>query len=471
MRWDGSQDSRTTINSDQETPPIPRLREDRSTLNITRARREGLYLLLLGCVAFLLLGTALEDTSPAAMVDFRMMYFSARTLVQHFDPYNENEVLRISQAEGGNRPWDTASPRHVMQYIYLPTAFSLTAPFAILPWRPAHLLWLALTIGGLILAAALIWNLGNEYAPVVSGALIGFLLANSELLVVTGNVAGIAIALCAIAVWCFARERFVLVGILSLAMSLAAKPHDAGLVWFYFLLAGGVYRKRALQTLLATVAIGSLAVVWVWRVAPHWIEEWRSNLSALSTHGAMSDPGLASAGAHGLGMLVNLQPVVSFFRDDPRIYNMATYLVCVPLLLVWALVSLRSRPSPQRAWLAIAAIAALTMLPVYHRQQDTKLLLLTVPACAMLWSEGGSIGWLALLVNGAGFVLTGDLPWAILLGFISLMPPPATVIGTRILISVQVFPVPLILLSMGVFYLWVFVRRSPSHASPTGCDG
>jgi hypothetical protein len=165
-------------------------------------------------------------------------------------------------------------------------------------------------------------------------------------------------------------------------------------------------------------------------------------------------------------MVVNLQAVFSVFWDDPRIYNLASYLVCAPLLLLWVFVTLRSRSSPARAWLALAAIAALSMLPVYHRQQDTKLLLLTVPACAMLWAEGGLIGWFALLVNTAGFVLTGDLSWAILLGIISNLHLPATGLTGQILMAVQVFPVPLILLVMGVFYLWVYVRRCFAHAPP-----
>jgi hypothetical protein len=432
---------------------------------MTRARLDGLYLLLLGNAVFLLLGGALESTSHVATVDFRMSYYSARSLLEHRDPYQESEVLSAAQAEGGTRPWDDESSRHVMQYIYLPSAFCLTIPFAMLPWGLAHLLWLMLTAGGLIFASALMWLLCADREPVIAGALIGFLLANSELLLITGNVAGIAIALCVVAVWCFVRERFVVAGVVCLALSLASKPHDTGLVWLYFLLAGGVYRKRALQTFLVTVAVSLPAVLWVWHVAPQWIGEWQSNVAALSARGAMSDPGLTSAGAHGLGGLVSLQEVISFFWNDPRIYNPATYLICAPLLLVWALAALRYRPSPRTVWLALAAIAALSMLPLYHRQQDTKLLLLTVPACAMLWAEGGLTGWLALVLNSAAFVLTGDLPWVILLGLINNLHVPLSRLAGQLLIAVQVFPAPLILLVTGVFYLWVFVRRGRDQAS------
>jgi hypothetical protein len=158
-------------------------------------------------------------------------------------------------------------------------------------------------------------------------------------------------------------------------------------------------------------------------------------------------------------MLVSLQMAFSGFRDDPRFYNLASYLICVPLVLIWAFAALRFRPTRVGAWLAIAAIAALTMLPVYHRQHDTKLLLLTVPACAMLWAEGGMIGWLALLVNAAGVVLTGDIFWVIFLDAIKNQHPPAAGLLAQMLIAVERFSVPLILLVMGVFYLWVYVRR------------
>jgi hypothetical protein len=317
---------------------------------------------------------------------------------------------------------------------------------------------MALIAGSLIFASFLTWNLGADYAPMLSGALVGFLLANSELLVITGNMAGIAISLCLVAVWCFLRDRFVAGGILCLAISLAVKPHDTGLVWLFFLFAGGVYRKRAWQTLLVTLAISLPAVLWVWRVAPLWMQELHSNIVEYAAPGNLNDPGLTSSGAHGLGMLVSLQGIFGIFWDNPRVYNPASYMVCAPLVIAWGWVTLRARPSARRTWLALAAIAALTMLPVYHRQMDTKLLLITVPACAMLWAEGGRIGRLALALTTAGFVLTGDIPWAIFFGVISKVHLPAYALTEKLLMAVQIFPVPLILLVIGVFYLWVYAR-------------
>ena len=433
---------------------------------MTNARRDGLYFLLLGSLTFILLGAAWENAASAPLLDFRALYYPARCLLQHCDPYNASEVLRVYQAEGVYGSLDTAKQRLMTtRYGYLPTAFSFTIPFAMLPWGPAHILWMALIVGSLIFASYLMWHLGANYAPIISGCLIGFLLANSEILVMQGMCAGIAVSLCVVAVWCFFQERFVAAGILCLAVSLAVKPQDSGLVWLYFLFAGGVYRKRALQTLVAAVAFCLPSVLWVWRVAPHWIQELHSNILAFSAHGGINDPGPASSGAHGLAMIINLQEVISVFRDDPRIYNQASYLICAPLLLLWAFVTLRSRPTAVRFWLGLAAIAPLTMLPFYHRQYDAKLLLLAVPACAMLWAEGGLIGRLALLVTTAGFVFNGDIFGAIAIPILT-SHLPATVLFGQIEAVALVFPAPLILLVMSVFYLWAYARSCSAPDLP-----
>jgi hypothetical protein len=168
--------------------------------------------------------------------------------------------------------------------------------------------------------------------------------------------------------------------------------------------------------------------------------------------------------------MVNLQTVVSFFRDDPRIYNPASYFICAALLLVLAFFTLRTRSSTASSLLAIAAIAAFTMLPVYHHLYDTKLLLLTVPACAMLWAEGGLIGRLAVLLNAIAFALTGDISWTFFCRLIDTLNPSRPGVAGWILRAMQVFPVPLILLVMGVFYLWVYARECSSPILPAAAE-
>jgi hypothetical protein len=100
------------------------------------------------------------------------------------------------------------------------------------------------------------------------------------------------------------------------------------------------------------------------------------------------------------------------------------------------------------------------MLPVHHHLYDTKLLMLAVPACAMLWAEGGRTGRLALLVTGAGFALTGDISWTMIFWFVNHLHLPAAGARGWILTALHVFPAPLILLVMSVLYLWAYARNA-----------
>ena len=428
---------------------------------MTRARLDGLYLLLLGFALFVFIGVYTECTQPGIAGDFRGVYFGTRCLIEHGDPYQLKVLQGIYLRGGGKLSQDPDKIRaSVAPNIYLPSAFILVIPLALLPWGPASASWIALTAASFILAAFLIWNLGARYAPVISGGLIGLWLATTEVVFGNGNPAGIVVGLCVISVWCFLEERFVVAGVICLAVSLAIKPQDAGLVWLYFLLAGGVYRKRALQTLALVLAIGLAGALWVWQVAPHWIQEWQSNLATISTHGALDDPATAGISGHIVQAMIDLPTVVSVFLSDPHIYAPISHLISATLLLLWLVATLRSRPSQTMTWLALAAVATLSMLVSYHRAYDAKLLLLIVPACAILWARGGLSARIALLVSTLGIVLTGEIPVALLvirsrnlhLSTASLAGQLSTVIQTR--------PATLILLVMCIFYLWIYVRNA-----------
>jgi hypothetical protein len=428
---------------------------------MAKRRSDGLVLLLLGAVLFAITGVAWIRLSPIAMGDFKVVYYSARCLVQHGDPYSESSVLRVFQGEGRESPSESEVSRQVMtRYFYPPTAFVFTVPFALLGFDVGHLLWIILSAVGLVFAACLMWDLAADYSPLLSGVLLGFLLMNSFWLFMIGNSAAIVVSFCAIAVWCFLRDRFVPAGVLCLAVSLAIKPHDSGLVWLFFLLAGGIYRKRALQTLLVVAILSLPAILWVVHVSPHWIQEMSANAASFSGVGGITDPTASGKAGVNMDSVVELQSVVSIFWNNPLTYNLVTYAICGAILLVWVVATVRMRLSRARAWLALAAIAPLSMLPIYHLQHDAKLLLLAVPACALLWAEGGATGWMAALVTSAGILVNGDIFSGIRISLTRRFLVPQPNLLGRILTAVLTRPAPLILLAMTVFYLFVYLRRN-----------
>ena len=435
---------------------------------MTNARRDGLYLMVLGTAVFLVLGGALAMGSSHPISDYRFVYNSARCLFQNADPYNVSEFQRVFVADGGNPGSGTSRAQYMemSQYMYLPTSF-IVAPLALLPWGSALLLWSILIAASFVLASFLIWQIGAKNSPVVSGFLICMVLASSELLLVVGNAVGIVIGLCIVAVWCFIAERFALVGVACLSVSLMLKPHDGGLIWLYFLLAGGTYRKRAMQTLILTIALSLPLLLWVTSVSACWFAELRSNLAMLSAPGHLNDPGPLSMAGHGIAMVIDLQSVISLFRDDPRIYNSISVCVCGPLIAIWAIITLRTRPTLKLTCLALAAIAPLSMLPVYHRLGDAKVLLLATPGCAMLWAEGGVVAWLAVAITTAGIALTGDLQWAVFFGLFKHFSTSGRWLPSYLVVAIQVYPVPLALLVVGVFYLCVYWRNAESRIETT----
>jgi hypothetical protein len=431
---------------------------------MTKTRQIALACLLLSCGLSALWGFSMERTSPNLMIDFKGVFYDAKCLLQHTDPYNPGEPLQAYLEMGNTVPQSADGLRQVLAVdVYLPTTSIFVAPFAMLPWGTAQVLWAVLGIGSLIFAAFLMWDSGASYAPVISCCLICFLLANTEAFFATGNSAAIVVSLCVAAVWCFLKNRFVWVGILCLAISLAIKPHDAGLVWLYFLLAGGVHRKRALQTLVVTAVLGLATITWVTPIAPHWMQELHTNILLDQLPGKVNNPGPTTLNSRGPGMIIDLQSAISFFRDDPRIYNSVSYLVCGALLLAWVVRTLRVQFSPERAWFALAAVVPLTMLVTYHRPYDAKLLLLAIPACAMLWAERKPIRWLALLVTSAGIVFTADIPLTVLLIFTQNLHLSMEGLFGQMLALVLMRPAPLILLAMGIFYLWIYMRREPER--------
>jgi len=437
-------------------------------LKLSKEKVDGLIFLSLGCLTFLLMGFSLEAAAPVSAVDFRVVYFSARCLLEHGDPYNEAQLAGAYRRDGGEAPKDTPALREMeRQYIYFPTAFPFTTLFALFPFDVARILWLTVTASSLVVASCLVWEVSASSAPTLSGFLIGLLLADSELYLAIGNPGGITVGLCVIAAWCFLRKRCVGFAVLCMAISLMLKPHICGLIWLFFLLAKGEPRKRAIQTLLVFAVLTVPAFLWLSSVAPSWPSELKANLAANGAPGSLSDPGPNSAAGHGIGMIIDLQTVLSLVRDDPKFYNPVTYAIVGSLVLVWIIRTRRIRFSTENAWFALAPISILSMLPVYHRLYDAKIMLLAIPACSILWQRRGKTARIAGVLGSLAVFLTGALPWTILLVGFSHSSWGRGTYSSIAKTLIQVLPVPLTLMAFGTFLLWVYLKL-PAEVHESG---
>jgi hypothetical protein len=432
-------------------------------MEINKARRDGLSLLFLGMsIVALMLAYLLGHPSDAAMQDFRVVYSPAKCLLRHCDPYSPSQVLWLYQQEVPARSMEYESDRQIVtRSIYPPSAFVVTLPFAALPWEWARRAWPLMTVAGLLTSSFLLWDLAAVYGPILAGILAAWILANSEILVVLGNPSGIVLALTIAAVWCFLRGRFVPAGIVCMALALAVKPQIPGFIWLYFLLARNrSYRKNALWTLLVLAVLGLPVLLWVWSLSPNWIGEWSANLHFFTARGAQADPGPASSASHGAGAMISLQTVFSLIQDSPWFYDLAAWATCAPFLLLWMWATLKSQSTEKQSLLALAVIAPLSLLPSYHHIYDAKLLLLLIPACAILWKDRKATGWSALALTSIALLITGDLPATFLLRLVDGWRLPANNSSAMVKLAVERFPVPLILLTVAGFYLRIYAREA-----------
>jgi hypothetical protein len=427
----------------------------------------AVFVLLLGAGISLLWALALERGPHAGVMGFPGIYFGTRCLLQGCDPYHVPELERV-YAQAGARPLNESAALHqsVTLYVNIPSTFLLVAPFALLPLGTAQVLWSSLVVSSFFLASLLTWIRAKQFAPDVAVILTFLLLANCEIIFAGGNTAGLVVSLCVLSVYCLLGEQLVAIGVIALAISLAIKPHDGGLIWLYFLFAGPVHRRRAIVSAVLALTMTVGAVIWVSHVAPHWLPELRSNLSAISAPGGINEPGPTSIGVNSPDMIIDLQTVFSVFVDDPSVYNIASYVVCATILALWLVTVRRTANQPKNALFALVSVATLSMLVTYHRSYDAKLLLLSIPACAMLWAERRLARWGALALSAAGILITGDIPLTLLTHVIRNLHSYAGGLGGKLEFVFLARPAPLVLLAISIFYLWVTFKRAADPAMP-----
>jgi hypothetical protein len=236
-------------------------------------------------------------------------------------------------------------------------------------------------------------------------------------------------------------------------------------LWLFFLLAGGAWRKRALQTVLLAIALCLPAILWFGIVSPLWLQELRGNLVLTSASGGGNNPTMVEPALAGAKM-INLQTVFAVFNPHPWFYNGLTWLVCAPLFLAWSRTTLRTRFTPEPAWLALAAIASFTLLPTYHREHDNRVLLFLVPACALLWARRRSAGRVAALLTAAAAFLSANLVQQFIGALTRADRLSAHGFARVVLTLLLARTTPLILLALAFFFLVCF-RRYAAHEPET----
>ncbi len=352
----------------------------------------------------------IDQTRALRSVDFKPVYAGSRCLLERCNPYDSQVLADVFRRANGDHP-----SFHPGIANYPPQTLFAVLPFAMLPWGPAHLLWLLTIIVSLTTAAFLVADMAKPLSLAVALCL-GALLATSTWLVMNGQPAGPAIGLCVAATWYILRRRFVPLGVFLFALSLTIKPQLGAIPMLYFA-ASPLYRRRFLQIAALGILVSLPGIVWVSLVpaSRNWLHDMTHAISYIATYSDVAAH-LKRSAALDATHFVHLQPFLSVFLPSSFLPEVIAWVSFGCLLAICLVTAAHKPPSLEKDYRGLAALACLSLLPVYHRQYDTRLLFLTFPAIAVYFRTRRPLAIAALVPL---FLLT-VLTWP---GYLHFMTP------------------------------------------------
>ncbi len=329
--------------------------------------------------------------------DLVPVYTGAGCLLEGCNPYDtaqlEQQLFQRGGAVSDLPSWEIDVP------VYPPSTFLVLTPLTVFHYSLARFLWFLLNGCLLVISAVLVLSICPQSQRWLATILLSLILATSGILLVVGQPGTLAIALVIIASCLFLRGRSLGLGAFLLMLSLAIKPQIGGLLALYFL-TQKPYRRYAAVALAGalTLLVCSGLSLRLHPQSANWISTLRANLGATTGPGGSADPRQANQEAIGD---TNLQTLTSIFFVEARTFNSIAYAIFLGLLTAWIIAVPWSNASLETHFLSLAALSILSLMPMYHRFYDTRLLLLTVPAVAVIFQKrrilGGFIAVLTVL--------------------------------------------------------------------------
>jgi hypothetical protein len=311
--------------------------------------------------------------------DFISPYIQSRAWMQGLDPYSPENLVRLWPS-GAQRfdflVMDLADGSLVRKRgiptAYPPTALVLITPVAVLPWRIAHLVWLAIgllayavTVASVRSLAHLPWRARRTYVFLA----LALALAPFHTGLAAGSIVIVAVAASVAGMWAAEHQRNALAGVL-LALAVGLKPQIGLPFVFYCLL-----RRRWRVTAIVAVGIATLSALAVLRLAMSgtpWIQNYLYDNRVLFSYGSLGD--FTEKDPIRLG-LINLQVVTDTILRNRVLANVLALAIAGTMGVMW-LFLLNRRGRQTDHLLPLGAITVLSLLPVYHRLYDASLLIL-----------------------------------------------------------------------------------------------
>jgi hypothetical protein len=315
--------------------------------------------------------------------DFASVYSAARTWENGGNPYDRAAIRATWHQTTGH----VSDNIEFWSSVYPPTSLTMLAPVAF--WRPgaAMTLWLAIVLALLVLQFAALLDLAGLKLSFHDPR--GLLLIAASLFaapiqfgVLSGQPSTPAISLCIIAIWCIARQRDGLGGVL-LGIACAFKPQIAAPFILYYLV---LRRWRAVEPALVMIAmLSALSLTAMQLSHVNWMHGWAENVQQTLAVGGVNDR--APTGPFR-DEIIDLQILLAAFVQRGYALRLAAGCV-IAVQVAWyvrvaatrtmTITSRNSAPSTSSAsadLLPLATLSALSLMAMYHRVYDAIILTL-----------------------------------------------------------------------------------------------
>lgn len=309
--------------------------------------------------------------------DFISPYIQTQAWLKGQDPYDPRVVaglwprqadapeFLLEEGRDGTLPAKRGIPSP-----YPIAAFPLLVPLALMPWPVAFAFWTIATTLAFVVIVYCVLLLGRIRVLSFEGLLVSaaaFAFAPFHTAISLTNIVVVVVAFGMLAIVSSEHHKIFSAGLL-LAVATALKPTAALFFLIYFLVRGPW--KSLVVAFAGTILLLAVADVRTWSVGVHWLPSYTLNAQRMFGAGAIDDYTPANVTRYDL---LNLQLV--FFQVVGRKLwaEILSWLVVLGLLGRW-IISSRRQPDPTDPLLDLAILAAIGLLPFYHRFTDGGML-------------------------------------------------------------------------------------------------
>jgi hypothetical protein len=224
--------------------------------------------------------------------------------------------------------------------------------------------------------------------------LTGVVLAGSSALPGVGQAAGIAIGTLIGGIWAVLRKMPPWAPIMAFSASILLKPQlGCGVLLFLWLHRD--FRKAIGRTALICLAFAGVSILLMQSrpASSTWLADWMSNMRGAVAPKGISSPIPANPEAT---RMTHFETLFSVISQNPGFYVPASLIATLFLAGAFARACLPVWHLPETYWLSLGAASCLSLLAVYHRLYDARLLLVSLPALMILLERRPAAGLAAI---------------------------------------------------------------------------